>query len=297
MKKAFLTALVVAALAGTANAQVRLELRLVRQTGTPANPGASNPVTDVDSNSSVTAVAGTTLRFELQYRLLNLVGDANHDGVDDDGILPDGFSAGTIDIRSGNGTLDRAQLSQFEHSNSDATIAPTSPDTSGVGFGGASSRRGLHAPYRGGLSDQNNNDLPSNGLVNVDSNPDPNLYHPGAGNTLLSPTPVAISNTHQGNPYFYAPGPDGLPDFSHDQTWFGLYSFTFTVGSSNTDITAAAQRDQVTGGAFGYFLDSNSVPQAGNDAVGATYHIVVPAPGAVALLGLGGLVGLRRRRA
>ena len=48
MKKAVLSALVVAALAGTASAQVRLELRLVRQTGTPANPGASNQVTNVD---------------------------------------------------------------------------------------------------------------------------------------------------------------------------------------------------------------------------------------------------------
>lgn len=63
MKKAVLSAFVVAACAGSAFAQepVRLDLRIVRQSGfVPAT------VTDVDANSSYTATAGEVIRFEVQ---------------------------------------------------------------------------------------------------------------------------------------------------------------------------------------------------------------------------------------
>lgn len=296
MKKAVLSALVVAALAGTATAQVRLELRLVRQMGTPANPGAANPVTDIDSNSSVTGTAGQTFRFELQYRILNLVKDADGDFVDDDGILPSGLSAATINITSSTGTLLRAQLSNFEHSNGTATAIPPNPDATGIGFGGAAGRRGLHAPFRGGLVDSNNNDLPSNGITNVDTNPDPSLFAPGAGNTLLSITPVAISNHNQGNPYIML-NSSSEPDFAgSDQVWWGLYSFNYTAGSANDTISAGAVADAQTGNAFGYFVDGSAVPIGSANAGSASYQIIIPSPGAVALLGLGGLMVARRRR-
>lgn len=283
MKKVVLSALVVAALAGTATAQVRLELRLVRQTGTPANPGSANPVVDVDVNSSVTTTSGSVLRFEVQYRILNLVKDADFDGIDDDGILPDGLSAATLNVSSinGTGTFNHAQLSRFEHSLAGVT-PPASPDISGVGTAPASGRRGLHNPYRGGLADANDNSLPSNGV-----------FLPGT----FQFTPVAISNTHQGNPQF-DPGPNaGDINSNFDESWYGLYSFNFTVGASNTTLNVGAVADLDTGNRFGYFNDSSAVPLSSPNAGTASYQIIVPAPGSVALLGLGGLLVARRRRA
>jgi len=278
MKNLVLSALVVAALAGTANAQARLELRVVRQNGVPSNPVGAG-VTDVDVNNSVTTTAGTTLRFELQYRVLDT--DVN------DIVVPAGLSSATINITSGTGTLTRAQISRAENGQTGSDL-PLSPDTTGLPApAAASGRRGLHAPFRGGLVDSNNNDLPSNGVVNVDTNADPNLYTPGNGNTLLSVTPVSISQNNQGN------ADNGIDN----NNWYGVYSFNYTVGSANDIINVAAIADAVTGNSFGYFDDGNAVPVTSADATGASYRIVVPAPGAAALIGLGGLLVARRRRA
>ncbi|MFN7022587.1 MAG: hypothetical protein ACK4WH_14855 [Phycisphaerales bacterium] len=275
MKKFVLSSLVLAALAGTAVAQpVRMELRLVRQDGTP--PGT---VTDIDIDSSVTANPGDVLRFEMQYRILDL--DLNDD------IFPAGLTAATIDITSSTGTLLRGQLSRFEAQLAGALNPPTSTDSSGLPSGSASGRQGLHSPFRGGLSNANNNDLPSNGVSNVDINPDPALYTPGPGNTLLSVTPLAISQHNQGN-----------PDVGSDnEWWFGLYTFTYTVGNSNDVINANNVADPQTFNSFGYFSDGLAVPLTSGNSVGASYRIIGPAPGSVALLGLGGLLVARRRRA
>lgn len=285
MKKAVLSALVVAALAGTATAQVSLELRLVRQTGTPANPGASNPVNDVDVNSSVTTTAGSVLRFEVQYRILNLVKDADFDFVDDDGVLPDGLSAATLQVSSinGSGSFAAAQLSRNEGQLAGIEQPPTS-DTSGIGGLPNSVRRGLHNPYRGGLADANDNSLPSNGIFLAGS---------------FQFTPVAIAATHQGNPNNLPISDPRSGDINSnaDETWFGLYTFNFTVGGSNTVINVGAIADLDTGNRFGYFNDSSAVPLSSPNAGTASYEIIVPAPGSVALLGLGGLLVARRRRA
>jgi len=289
MKKLVLSALVVAALAGTASAQntARLELRLVRQIGTPANPGASNPVVDVvDPANTVISTSGTQLRFELQYRIFDL--------TPDDDNVPAGLSSSTMNITSGSGTLLRAQLSRSEASG--AANDPQSPDISGLpigtttttdpAFSGANSaRRGLHTPFRGGMANASLNDLPSNGIVNVDTNPDPNLYAPGAGNTLLQITPLAISQPNQG------------ASVGNEATWYGVYSFNYIVGGSNDQINVAAIADSQTGNRFGYFADGNPVPITSTAASGTFYNIIVPAPGAAALVGLGGLLVARRRRA
>jgi len=289
MKKVLLSAMVVAALTGSAMAQndARFELRLVRQIGTPGNPGSSNPVVDVaDPLNTVACVAGDTLRFELQYRIFDL-------NIDDDNI-PAGLSSATINIVSAGGTLLRAQLSRNEGGS--VATNPVSPDASGLptgtttttdpAFSGPNSaRRGLHAPFRGGMANASLNDLPSNGIVNVDANPDPGLYAPGSGNTLLSITPLAIAQPNQGT------------SVGAESTWYGLYSFNYVCGSANDQILVSAVADAQTGNRFGYFADGNPVPVTSNNAIGGFYNIVVPAPGAAALLGLGGLIAARRRRA
>jgi hypothetical protein len=43
-------------------------------------------------------------------------------------------------------------------------------------------------------------------------------------------------------------------------------------------------------------LGSYNATQAESDIAGATVNLIVPAPGAIALLGLGGLAAARRRR-
>jgi len=278
MKNLVLSVLAVAALAGTANAQARLELRLVRQSGNVTTPAGAG-VTDVDINNVYSGAPGDVLRFELQYRVVDL------DDTDD--ITPAGLSSGTINISTTTGTLTRAQLSRFEAQLA-ATTPPTSTDTSGLPTPAANSgRRGLHAPFRGGLADANNNDLPANGIVNVDTNADPNLYTPGPGNTLLSITPVSVSQNNQGN------ANNGIDNSG----WYGLYSFNYTVGATNTFVVAAAIADPQTGNSYGYFNDGVAVPVTSQVSTGASYRIIVPAPGAAALVGLGGLLVARRRRA
>lgn len=112
-----------------------------------------------------------------------------------------------------------------------------------------------------------------------------------------------------------------IPSFNLSGATFGLFSFTGLTSSqlsltsddfwlgvrfNSVGLSDGTQLGQVfyTGGSIGssdnteYFQDSVSANPRFN--AGTTnnfgYEIVVPAPGALALLGLGGMVGLRRRR-
>lgn len=112
-----------------------------------------------------------------------------------------------------------------------------------------------------------------------------------------------------------------IPAFNLSGSTFGLFSFTglqanqltltgddFWLGVrfNSVGLDDGTQLGQVfyTGGVIGtsnsseYFRDSVvSNPQFSSGASNNfAYEIVVPAPGAAVLLGLGGLVGLRRRR-
>jgi len=245
-----------------------MEFRCVRQSGTPnvTPPG----VVDEAIIANLAVQPGSTTRFELQYRILDLnLSDA---------IVPAGLSAASINILSSNaaaGTFTRAQLSRAEAQNAAPAVPPTSPDTSGLPTGTASVRAGLHAPFRGGLSDSNNNTLPANGTI--------------AANGITGILPLTISESGQGNP-------DAGAD---NNAWYGLYSFNFVAGAGGTTtITAAAVPDPNTGNTFGYFNSGAAVPLNSANSTGCTQLItVVPAPGALALLGMGGLIAGRRRRA
>lgn len=276
MKKFAVSALAIAALAGTAlgqgtsTNQVRLELRLVAQTGTPSNPASTVTSVDAAQHPDTSSGLGVARRFEVQYRLVDL--DTN------DAFNPAGLTSGNLRIVATGGTLERAILSRAEARNptsgspalpSVATSVNLDPDNfiiSGNATIGAF--RGLHAPYRGGIpAPAPNNDNAANGVFS-------------AGNTVLSGiTPLSLTQTDQ-----------------NDGGWYGLYSFNFlpTAGAGNVAISFDA--DAMTGNRFGFFTDGDPVPVTSPVAQGDSATILVPAPGAMALLGLGGLIAGRRRR-
>jgi MYXO-CTERM domain-containing protein len=271
VKKFAVSALAVAALAGTAlgqgqtTNQVRLELRLVSQTGLPG----TSPVQsfDVAQHPDTSSGLGVARRFEVQYRLVDL--DPN------DAFVPAGLTAGQLRIVATGGTLERAILSKNEARNPSGGLPPisqsvnldtdTSPISGNMTIGPF---RGLQAPFRGGIpAPAPNNDNAANGTFS-------------AGNTVLSGiTPLSLSQTDQ-----------------NDGGWYGLYSFNFlpTAGTGNVEISFDA--DPQTGNRFGFFTDGDPVPVTSPVATGDSATILVPAPGAMALLGLGGLIAGRRRR-
>jgi MYXO-CTERM domain-containing protein len=271
VKKFAVSALAVAALAGTAlgqgqtTNQVRLELRLVSQTGLPGTSTVQS--FDVAQHPDTSSGLGVARRFEVQYRLVDL--DPN------DQFVPAGLTAGQLRIVATGGTLERAILSKNEARNPSGGLPPISqsvnldPDSSPIsGNMTIGPFRGLHAPFRGGIpAPAPNNDNAANGTFS-------------AGNTVLSGiTPLSLSQTDQ-----------------NDGGWYGLYSFNFlpTAGTGNVEISFDA--DPQTGNRFGFFTDGDPVPVTSPVATGDSATILVPAPGAMALLGLGGLIAGRRRR-
>jgi len=292
MKNVVLSAMIVAALAGTASAQaVRLELRLVRQSG--ALPAA---ITDIDNNASVITTPGTSLRFEVQYRIIDLFPSTGAD----DGIYPAGLSALQFDIRSDtDGRFEKARISRNENTAGD--LPPTSSDASGNPVPAPQAgRRGLHSPFRGGMQTSNVNEYQANGtflngngvaVLDIDSG----VAGLQAGNNstqgdaIQDIVPLSISQNNQGSEFAVSGNQLGQ--------WYGLYSFDFIAGSSNTFVRALIDADSVTGNSFGFFNDGAAVPVTSGNSVNAAYQVIIPAPGTVALLGLGGLLVARRRRA
>lgn len=264
MKKFAVSALAIAALAGVAQAQpVRLELRLVPQTGTVATS-----VVDAASSAEITA-AGQSRRFEIQYRILDL--------IDTDDIFPAGLTAGQMNVTVAGGvnaTFSRALISRFEAQQAGGT-PPTSPDASGAPTGALAGATGMHRPFRGGIpAPSPNNTHPSNGTI--------------AANGITGITPLTLSQPDQGN--------------NNPGEWYGLYSFDFLFNSGangNYTITAEFVADAGTGNRFAFFSDANPSPVQSTNATAGTIVQsvnVIPAPGAMALLGAGGLMAARRRR-
>jgi len=301
VKKFAVSALAIAALAGSAMGQpVRFELRLVPQSGTVTSP-AGLGVTDLAATPNIGANADRTRRFELQYRVLDL--DPNDfDFLTGNPFVAAGLTAASINITVGNttaGSFDRAQISRFEATTNTPTTPPSSTDQSGLPTpASAAGRAGLHAPYRGGLQNANDNTLPANGRIVTNA-----AFPAATGGTPAGPVttgimgfvPLSISQNNQGAVNF---GSDNM-------AWFGLYSFTFTAANgfggsgTNVTITAAAEADPNTANSFAWFNDGFAVPVTSGNSTSATQTFqvsAIPAPGAFALLGLGGLIAGRRRR-
>jgi len=77
-----------------------------------------------------------------------------------------------------------------------------------------------------------------------------------------------------------------------------VYRFAITVGNSDHSITLSAPTSEVKRGEIGFFSSSTATRSTTTQVIttdGAVIN-VIPAPGAVALLGLAGLVAGRRRR-
>jgi len=151
VKKFAVSALAIAALAGSAFGQepVRLELRIIPQTGVLPATVSDLPQTTAGSPINFTAV-GQAQRYELQYRVLDLdPSDGNN--------IPAGLSAASINITVSSavaGTIGRAQISRAENGQIAGNDRPQNPDTTGLPTpAAASGRQGLHAPFRGGLFD------------------------------------------------------------------------------------------------------------------------------------------------
>jgi hypothetical protein len=271
VKNVVVSALAIAALAGSAFAQdaVRLELRLVSQMGTPSNPASPVTSQDVLTHTDTTSGIGVARRFEVQYRIVDL-----NDG---DTIVPAGLTAGSLRLVATGGTLEKAILSRQEARNPSAgtpALIPVSQsvnlDTDNYIISGAAGSpwRGMHQPFRGGFNPTSDNNQASNGTLSPDSM------------TLSGIVPLVLVQTDQ-----------------NDGGWYGLYSFNFLPTAGSGTVMVSFDADTTTGNRFGYFNDGNPAPLNSGNATTDSANILVPAPGAFALLGLGGLLANRRRRA
>ena len=278
MKKIVLSALAVAAFAGAANAQVgstmTLQLMTVARSGT-AQTGLA------DIAGPVSVGPGQTVNLEIRYRIVDSNGAT-------DSFLCNGLVAASIDVSTGLssafGTFATAASGGFgARLTTTQKNAPNESGPNGVfandnsGSGNIGVVYGNHAPFRTGVFPNSNGTAPA-----------------GLGITNILPLATADVN----NPSY---------DGNGDQTdiWYGLYSFEYTapavVGSAfqvPVTLSSLSGNGQFwllnldTGGvastAFGTGRTFSSSPLTIN---------VTPAPGAAALLGLGGLVAARRRRA
>ncbi len=291
MKKAAVLATVaLLASAGMASAQTgaaaaaTLHLRIVPVDVTSASPLNLAYQSDNQHNTVLTTDLGTnrTRRFSVQYQI--------QEGVD--------FQAGLASLASmqfnitgslAGGTLsnwgvDRALLTAAQSRTNLATnaVLPVgATDNSGDAAGTFAGITGLWRTYRGGLSPSTaaGNGLPSNGTIAADG--------------IYFITPLTLSQLNQ------------YP--ANDPTaWYGLYDFNVIVGDNNgpgevtVNLAVNAVVDGQTGNAWGGYEDGDVIPRTSQhwDSAGASFNVeAIPAPGALALVGLGGLVAARRRRA
>jgi len=286
-----LTALALLAAAGSANAQgFRLDLSLTARLQTPglADDGTT-PINDVltdvpaSTNGTVAAVPGQTYVIELRYRIADLVADTA-------GSL--GLSAASIHLSgaNNNGSVSRFTLTNFLESGNDSTgtpknVAVYNPDQSGPGSGST----GLVNLFRGGLTSDTD---AANGNVTATNTP-------GLAIAGWDIVPLALAQPAQKS--FTGTNPTASNTNNNASVW-AIYDFLYTVGAGTNTLTASAVADAQTGNRFGFFERSgtanNPVPVTSTLATDGTItFLVVPAPASAALMGIGGLVAIRRRRA
>ncbi len=280
---------VVGAAAGLANAQdnsVQIQLRVVEQLyGGVGGASTGNNFTRANIANVGTLVSGAsrTRTFEIEYTMTNGNGTT----------FPAGLVSGVINITGPTGTYSQALLTKGQAQAFNSTTNPQanqprtlgSADTSGPTTGSSASGNpstGVHEPYRGGFSpNRGNNADASNGT---------------AGPTgILSIVPLALTQT-LANPI--------------TPNWYSVYSFSVVIPNNfggpdaahpqNFTIHVGFAPDAQTQSLFGFFDDGVPTPVTSTNGLGADLNIpavAVPAPASVALLGLGGLIAARRRRA
>lgn len=263
MKKIALSALVLAAAAGSASAVVdpnfRLEVQLVPRIGDAATgltdfvPDQANPVPCIN--------VGDKLNIEIRYRIL--------DQNTADNQSSRGLNAAVMNVSSNSaGMLSAANLTFVQATGADADSTPFVPHIN-PDLTGDSGDVGLHNAFRTGLGGGPG----ANG----------NFAVPGQISTIL---PLNTSTPNQGST-------------STGSRFWSVYSFTFMPTdagdfSFTLDVTQWSfwRRTGTTG------TETNPLDGATGSSGTSTIRVkVLPAPGAAALLGLGGLIAARRRRA
>lgn len=287
MKTVALSVLAVLAAAGSATAQLpgdaaaaaTLKMRIVPVDVTSASPLNLSYQGDNTHNTVGATDTNRTRRFEVQYQIQEGAGFEFFIAS----LASMQFSVGAS-VAGGSlpaPTMSRAVLTANQAA-ANSVLPVTSPDLSGNAAGPANvNRQGLHGVWRGGLSPatQAGNTLPANGTI--------------AGSSINLITPLTLTQLNQ------------LPA-NNTAAWYGLYSFEVTVGANGgptdsivtTAITVAV--DAQTQNAWGAYEDADPIPRTSRLFMtqSASFAVeAVPAPGALALIGLGGLVAGRRRRA
>lgn len=288
IRTAVLSACAIASIAGSAQAGT-VSFRIVeRRTQTSFNPNLPSSVT----NDNV-------LNFAVLARVTGL-----------------GESLGNFafDITSNDaqaaGTFNRSRISIAGSPNYDNTATQYS-NNSTVGVGGIAASYAYLAninPFFNGLINQTGGSFTDNPAVNeiglVAGSP--------TGSFLL----LSTDQTGDGNPDTYAGNDTGIPpnngdtaaldpalaaQFFASNTEIEVYRFNYNIISTATRAltfsvsNAQAQTFINLGFANGVWGPNNPQNATAVTTAGATVAIV-PAPGAAALLGLGGLVAARRRR-
>lgn len=269
---------------GEAVAAATLKLRIVPVDVTSASPLNLSYQNDNVHNTVLATDLGTnrTRRFSVQYQI--------QEGAGFEGLIASlasmqfnitgSLSGGTL----ANWGVDRALLTAAQSRTNLATnaVLPVgSSDTSGDATGTFAGVTGLWRTYRGGLSPATaaGNSLPSNGTL--------------AANGILFITPLTLTQLNQ----YPANDPNA---------WYGLYDFNVIVGDNmgpgevTVTLDASPVVDGQTGNAWGGYEDGDVIPRTSQRFMGGRAQFgveAIPAPGSLALIGLGGLIAARRRRA
>lgn len=270
--------LALAAIASPAIAQnFRLDLTLTARAVTGA-VGAET-ISDIQTGGTINAVAGTTYRVELRYRIHDLTADTTGSR---------GLSSARI-VFSRGGTGTGTQVASFLSNDQTGVSLVSNPDASGLTVTGGDlslDTTGMIGNFRGGL------------VLNTD----PANAGGGALGNNWAIVPLALSAPDHNswrNTGATGPAPSAANTNLGTLVW-AIYSFDFLYQGGAVDFTASALADAGTGNRFGYFARTgstpNPVPVTSNLATDGSISFV-PAPGAAALLGLGGLIAARRRRA
>jgi MYXO-CTERM domain-containing protein len=290
VKKLVVSALALAALAGSAYGQAaqrndfRLDLFLVLRSVAPAN----GVITDIQTGGSVDAVVGNTYRVELRYR----INDGTADTVGSRGLTSSLIAiTNTAGLQFGT-HINRGALSADQGARGALGIlpgaAPANPDNTAIdnglnnGLVGAfpDGVTGMMDPFRGDMGGPMGDILPQK--------PSNGLAVPG-GLTIL---PLSLSAPNQNSFTGLAPNAGNT---NSNMTRWGVYAFEFVYQGGAVIFTADAIADADTQNKFG-FWDGSPIPATSNQSAAGTIAFI-PAPASAALLGLGGLVAGRRRRA
>ncbi|MBX3406359.1 MAG: hypothetical protein KF869_06310 [Phycisphaeraceae bacterium] len=289
MKKIVFSALALTALAGAAQAQNTIEYRWVERHGQNSiGPGAV-PVAGATA-AGVGTPTDATIILTLEARVIgqgnalgisSFGGDVNSTDPFNPTRNTGGNTQGFLSTTSTQGGAPAGLHvnAAFANTNWAQSYAPY-PDGDG-GF--LSTGRGIMNPFRqiANLGDN------AQGVANDADGATAGLQNP-ANNVLQR----LFGNMSFGDFGNNEDGPARL----------GLGSFIplFVVRYDVTDLTARSLVISFNGfiSAFSGYADGQPVVAVADTAVSASYTInIVPAPGAAALLGLGGLVAARRRRA